>query len=382
MPRLEIFSQGDEVVTGQVVDSNAAWLSQHAVQLGFQVTRHTAVGDNLHDLIVLLQEISERADCCICTGGLGPTTDDLTAEAVSKAFKLPLLLDEVALSQIERYFTHREREMPSSNRKQALLPQGSSRINNETGTAPGFSLQVGGCWFVFLPGVPSEMMPMFSSQILPELPQRFDLQTKCLVTLRTIGIGESDIQELINSIHIPETVQLGFRAELGEVQTKLLFPPAYSELEKNVLIEEVAAVLGDYVFVIDEGKQNRQLIHVLDQLMQDAGFTLAVFETLSCGLITHLCSGMTWLISSSYLNSQPNELETFAQNLQHSSGADCVLVQHYQSQDNIHLTTGLLTATGFYTQEKIIAGSLERQQRQAALAALDLLRRYLQHKLA
>lgn len=378
MPRLEIFSQGDEVVTGQVVDSNAAWLSQHAVQLGFQVTRHTAVGDNLQDLIALLQEISERADCCICTGGLGPTTDDLTAEAVSKAFKLPLVLDEVALSQIESYFTRREREMPASNRKQALLPQNSQRIDNETGTAPGFSLQVGGCWFVFLPGVPLEMMPMFSSHVLPELPQRFDLQTKCLVTLRTIGIGESDIQELINGIHIPETVQLGFRAELGEVQTKLLFPPAYSELEKNVLIEEVAAVLGDYVFVIDQGKQNNTLVQLIDRLMQDTGLNLAVFETLSSGLITHLCLGMNWLISSSYLNAQPNDLETLAQDLQHSSGADCVLVQRYQ---DTHLTTGLLTATGFYTQEKIIAGSLERQQRQAALAALDLLRRYLQNKL-
>ena len=380
MPRLEIFSQGDEVVTGQVVDSNAAWLSQHAVQLGFQVTRHTAVGDNLHDLIALLQEISERADCCICTGGLGPTTDDLTAEAVSKAFKLPLLLDEVALSQIESYFTRREREMPASNRKQALLPQGSQRIDNETGTAPGFSLQVGGCWFVFLPGVPSEMMPMFSKQILPELPNRFDLHTKCLVTLRSIGIGESDIQELINSIHIPETVQLGFRAELGEVQTKLLFPPAYSELEKNELIEEVAAVLGDYVFVIDQGNQNNTLVQVINRLMQDAGLSLAVFETLSCGLITHLCLGMDWLISSSYAK-QADDLQTLANTIKQQTNADCVLVQRYQSQDNIHLHTGLLTTNGFYTQEKTIAGSLQRQQHQAALAALDLLRRYLQNKL-
>ncbi|CAG1769734.1 partial Nicotinamide-nucleotide amidohydrolase PncC, partial [uncultured bacterium] len=353
----------------------------HAVQLGFQVTRHTAVGDNLQDLIALLLEISARADCCICTGGLGPTTDDLTAEAVSKAFKLPLILDEIALKQIERYFVRREREMPASNRKQALLPQGCQRIDNETGTAPGFSLQIGQCWFVFLPGVPSEMMPMFTKQVLPELPQRFELQTKCLVTLRTIGIGESAIQELINGIQIPETVQLGFRAELGEVQTKLLFPPAYSELEKQELIEEVAAVLGDYVFVIDEGNQANKLINVLDRLMQDSQHTLAVSETLSCGLITHLCAGMNWLISSNYSRNQATDLEQLAKDLQHNSGADCVLVQTYQDHDNTYLTTALLTTQGFYTQNQTIAGSLQRQQHQAALIALDLLRRYLQHKL-
>ena len=89
-PTLEIFSQGEEVVTGQTVDTNAAWLSEQVVTLGFTVTRHTAVGDKLDDLVTLLREISTRADCCICTGGLGPTSDDLTAEAVAKAFDLPL----------------------------------------------------------------------------------------------------------------------------------------------------------------------------------------------------------------------------------------------------------------------------------------------------
>ena len=153
-PTLEIFSQGEEIVTGQTVDTNAAWLSQKAVACGFTVTRHTAVGDKLGDLIVLLQDIAQRADCCICTGGLGPTSDDLTAEAVASAFNLPLEFDEFAFEQINRFFAHRNRTMPESNRKQAMLPQGAVRIDNEWGTAPGFSLDFGRCWFVFLPGVP------------------------------------------------------------------------------------------------------------------------------------------------------------------------------------------------------------------------------------
>ena len=103
-PTLEIFSQGEEIVTGQTVDTNAAWLSQQAVVCGFTVTRHTAVGDKLDDLIVLLQDISQRADCCICTGGLGPTSDDLTAEAVACAFKLPLEFDDYCLCTNQSFF--------------------------------------------------------------------------------------------------------------------------------------------------------------------------------------------------------------------------------------------------------------------------------------
>ena len=103
-PTMEIFSQGEEIVTGQIVGTNAAWLSQKAVACGFTVTRHTTVGDNLDDLIALLQEISQRADCCICTGGLGPTSDDLTAEAVAYAFDLPLEFDDIAFAQIRRFF--------------------------------------------------------------------------------------------------------------------------------------------------------------------------------------------------------------------------------------------------------------------------------------
>jgi Predicted nucleotide-utilizing enzyme related to molybdopterin-biosynthesis enzyme MoeA len=106
-PTLEIFSQGEEVVTGQIVDTNAAWLSEQVVAMGFTVTRHTAVGDKLDDLIALLREISVRADCCICTGGLGPTSDDLTAEAVAKAFGLPLEFDAVAFEQIKRFYAQK-----------------------------------------------------------------------------------------------------------------------------------------------------------------------------------------------------------------------------------------------------------------------------------
>ena len=256
-PTLEIFSQGEEIVTGQTVDTNAAWLSQQAVTCGFTVTRHTAVGDKLDDLIILLQDISQRADCCICTGGLGPTSDDLTAEAVALAFNLPLEFDGIAFEQITRFFAHRNRMMPESNRKQAMLPQGAERIDNEWGTAPGFSLHFGRCWFAFLPGVPTEMKHLFQEHILPKLSARFLLKPDQLITIKTLGLGESVIQERIKTIALPAEVQLGFRAGTDAVQTKLWFPSDYPKTAETALVAGFAEQLGDYVFAVDGLGNNR-----------------------------------------------------------------------------------------------------------------------------
>jgi nicotinamide-nucleotide amidase len=387
-PLLEIFSQGDEVVTGQIVDTNAAWLAQQTVSLGFTVTRHTAVGDKIEDLITLLGEIAQRADCCICTGGLGPTTDDLTTEAVATAFNLPLVLDVQALAQIEQFFATRQRVMPESNHKQALLPQGAERLDNEYGTAPGFSVQVGRCWFVFMPGVPSEMKPMFTDKVQSHLMQKFSLQPSNLVTLRTMGIGESAIQELMNTIAIPDSVQLGFRAQLGEVQTKLLFPFAYSESEKSALVNQIAKQLGDTVFAIDHTREeNSDLISVLNDLITQGGYTLAAIETVSCGLLTSLCVEADWLLEAHYqpalITTGQTDLHALALELQKNSGATFALVQLYAGDKNgvMILHNALLTPEGFYSDTQTIAGALKRKQQQAALSALDLLRRYLQQKL-
>ena len=404
-PTLEIFSQGEEIVTGQTVDTNAAWLSQKAFACGFTVTRHTAVGDKLDDLIVLLQDISQRADCCICTGGLGPTSDDLTAEAVAYAFNLPLEFDAIAFAQISRFFAHRNRTMPESNRKQAMLPQGAERIDNEWGTAPGFSLQYGRCWFAFLPGVPLEMKHLFLERILPKLSTRFLLQPGQLVTIKTLGLGESAIQECINSIEIPAQVQLGFRAGTDEVQTKLLFPFAYPETAMTTLVARFAEQLGDYVFAIDGlGEITGDLVFEIDKLMTSRKLTLAVVETASQGLLAAKCVGSEWLLSAIFEQSiarfgQYTVAEADTENLmttakaialdmQKTSRADFVLVQLYAGDNktlhdkdkSIVLYNILLTGDNFHQATHSLAGPIKRKQNQAALLTLDLLRRYLQHK--
>ncbi|MGH8553290.1 MAG: competence/damage-inducible protein A, partial [Methylococcales bacterium] len=250
-PGAEIFSQGDEIVSGQIVDTNAAWLSQQLIRLGFQVTRHTAVGDDPDALVFLLREIAARADCCICSGGLGPTEDDLTAEAVATAFELSLLSDLDAIVQIEAHFLKLNRPIPLVNFKQALFPDGAIRIDNRWGTAPGFSLRHERCWFAFLPGVPFEMKNMFAHAVQPELARRWPINARPLVTLRCVGVGESAIQERIQSVHIPDEVRLGFQAGPLEIQVKLLFQPEIPRDQMDSLVQSVADAIGSPVFGID-----------------------------------------------------------------------------------------------------------------------------------
>lgn len=403
-PSFETFSQGEEIVTGQVVDTNAAWLSQQAVEMGFNVSRHTAVGDKLEDLVKVLLDIATRADCCICTGGLGPTSDDLTAEAVAKAFDLPLIFDEIAFAQIEQFFGNRNRQMPDCNRKQAMLPQGSIRLDNRTGTAPGFALQQGRCWFAFIPGVPSEMRNMFLEHI-QTLSSRFVLQPSQLITIKTIGIGESDLQERISKIKIPLQVQLGFRAELGEVQTKLLFPSDYPQTQLKNLTHLIADTIGDAVYAIEcLGQQAGDLVSVVDQLMTAGNHTLAVVETISQGLVAAKMVGVTWLLSTTYEQSverltQQLEVEydsddamatakAIANAVQKTTDADMILVQltsagYYLNPhgiESITVTNALFVKGKVNYTVRILTGDIKRKQHQAALSALDLLRRYLQGK--
>lgn len=403
--KIEIFSQGDEVVNGQVVDSNAAWLSERCVQMGFEVTRHNAVRDDLADMMALLKEIAGRADCCLCTGGLGPTVDDLTAQAVALAFDLPLRQDSIALQQIEAYFAARNRPMAEVNQKQAMLPADSQRLDNAWGTAPGFCVSYQGCRFYFMPGVPYEMREMFRHVVQPELTQCYPVNAAQLVTLKTVGLGESDIQQALQPLQLPDNVQLGFRANPEEVQTKLLFPAEYHREDKTSLVEQTRQLLGDYVFAVDDGTEAAtDLVSVIDQLMRQQELSLTVLETVSHGMLAAKCLTRKWLKTSlccqtmDELSRQLNIsihsadyercLQDIAKALKAREQTDMVLLQLYNDSElalkdedkTITLHTGLLTTDSFSFNTRTIAGPMTRKQNQSAIMALDHLRRFLQHK--
>jgi len=407
MPTVEVFSQGEEIVNGQTVDTNAAWLSERLFEMGFRIARHTTVGDRVGELVSVLKEISVRTDCCICTGGLGPTQDDLTAEAVSIAFNRPLIFDQEAWHNISQYFIRLGRPIPEVNRKQAMIPQGAMRIDNDWGTAPGFSIRIGQCWFAFVAGVPYEMRNLFRERIKPELLRHFDLKPWRLVTVRTAGIGESRLQQKLNALAFPREIILSFRTGNLENQTKLLFPPKFSETNLQDFVGEVAQKLGKYVFSIDGLKGDKgNMVDAIDLLLSKSGHSLAVVETVSSGQIGSRCFNYRWLVESVVVQDvfgvfdrydyQPPDFADFKsvnEAIEHLASLVCKrshteigLVQLWHPDANalndksgtIELFTGLATPTGCFHYICKAGGPAARKQTVAATIALDTLRRYLQ----
>ncbi len=291
MPSAEIISQGDEVVTGQTVDTNAAWLSERLTALGFSVLRHSTVGDRLNTIRDVVHEAARRADLCVCTGGLGPTEDDLTAQAVAAAAGRPLAFDPQAMAQIEARFRRFAKPMPESNRKQAMLPAGATLLENRWGTAPGFAIELERAWAVFLPGVPREMKRMFEEVVLAALEQRFHLRPGRLVTLRTAGIGESALQQRIGT-WTRQDVVISYRSIPPENQIKLRFPPGFPEREMRVMADELAMRIGASVFAIDGlGGLPATLPAATLGLLKERGETLAAAEWGGGGRLCSLLQG-------------------------------------------------------------------------------------------
>ena len=169
MLKVELISTGDEVITGMIDDTNASWLCQELLTLGIQVQRRSTIGDNLEDLITILKERSQHCDLIFFNGGLGPTTDDCTTEAVCKALDTKSILLEHWLKHIEAWHKSHNRIMPSSNIKQAYIPMGASFIDNTCGTACGYMVKINKALCFFTPGVPSEFKEMYLKQIKPYL---------------------------------------------------------------------------------------------------------------------------------------------------------------------------------------------------------------------
>lgn len=286
----EILSTGDEIRTGTLVDTNSAYIAQELEGMGVRVLRHLTVGDDLTELAAVLQEIGSRADIAVVTGGLGPTSDDLSAEAAASAAGVPLVLDPEALRRIEGFFDRIGRPMGDNNRKQALLPESAVRIDNPIGSAPGFHLLIGKCRCFFLPGVPLEMKRMLQESVLPTIDTLLgsgERPIRIVTTLSSFGYGESMTAEKLTDFDaaFPD-IRLGYRAKFPEVQIKL-----YLEGTDRLKLEArsleaagwVKERLGGRVFS-DRGES---MPEVIGRLLVERGATLAVAESCTGGLISH-----------------------------------------------------------------------------------------------
>ncbi len=285
----EILATGDEIRSGALVDSNSAYIADRLEANGIAVVRHNCVGDDLDTLVATFKEIAGRVDICVATGGLGPTSDDLTSEAAAKAAGQPQALDHRALADIERFFAERQRKMTDSNKKQAMLPRTAHIIYNPIGTAPGFSLKIKGCTFFLLPGVPLEMKRMLSREVLPRI-QKMPGATQghCLVkSISTFGLTESATGERVSDLNhnFPE-IKLGLRAKFPEIHVKLYLNGEDLAFMQNRLAaasQWVQKRLGTHVL----SSQGDSIQTVVGNLLRQNQATLAVAESCTGGRIAN-----------------------------------------------------------------------------------------------
>jgi nicotinamide-nucleotide amidase len=291
----EILSTGDEVRSGALVDSNSAYIAEILEEAGLEVTRHSTVGDDLSAISSVLKEIGSRAEVAVVTGGLGPTTDDLTAEAAAMAAGVELYEDPIALHNMENFFAKRNWLITALNRKQALLPRGSKCLENPVGTAPGFALRIGKGLFFFLPGVPSEMKKMLTERVLPEISELWggSREFSLVRNISTFGLGEAAVNEnLLEVIRDHPGVRVGLR-----IHVKI-----YARGKDE---EEAASLLGRAVQGVLDKLGNRVLSsegapmeYVVGKLLAGRKETIAVAESCTGGLISNMLTNVPG--SSSY----------------------------------------------------------------------------------
>ena len=285
----EILATGEEIRTGALVDSNSAYIAEQLELAGLKVVRLNGVGDELGRLAAVLKEIAGRADVCVVTGGLGPTVDDLSAQAAADAAGVDLQPDAAAMASIEDFFRRRNRPMNPSIRKQALLPAGAEVLLNPVGTAPGFVLGIGRCRIFFLPGVPFEMKRMLADQVLPRIEAMpgSGREIRRIKTLSCFGLTESLTGERLEGLggQFPG-VQLGLRARFPEIQVKL-YGSGADEAQVSDALDRAAGWarerLGDLVFS-DCGEPMEA---VVGRLLRERNAGLAVAESCTGGLISH-----------------------------------------------------------------------------------------------
>ena len=282
-----VLSIGTEVTRGELVNSNAAWLGAELTALGFEVVEHSVVDDNRERIADAFRRLTQRVRVVVCTGGLGPTTDDVTTEAIASAVGARLVRDEASLEHIRRRIEKAGRKMSASNEKQADFPEGSDILPNPIGTAPGFGVRLGECVAYFLPGVPREMKRMFEQQVAPRV-RALAPNNLFQSRLRTFGLPESVVGEKLDGVEAayPGTI-IGYRAQFPEIEVKVLARAA-SHAAARELCEratlDVRARLGAHVF----GEANDTFPAVVGRTLRARGWTLAIAESCTGGLVGHL----------------------------------------------------------------------------------------------
>jgi nicotinamide-nucleotide amidase len=284
--RAEIVAVGTELLLGQIADTNAQWMSQRLAEIGVDVVHHQAVGDNLGRIVATLRLAASRADVVLACGGLGPTEDDITRDAIAELAGVPLVFHEELETMLRAKFRRWSAigPMPESNLRQASVPEGARWIVPDRGTAPGLVVQLReGARVYAVPGVPDEMREMVTDPILPELRAMAGGDVIASRVLRIAGLGESAVAERLADLFASaENPTIAYLASMGEVRVRLTAKAPTAEGARALLaplVAEVGARLGDLVFSLEDESLEATVL----RLLEDARRTLACAESLTGG---------------------------------------------------------------------------------------------------
>ena len=382
--KIEMLSTGDEVLYGQIVDTNAAWLSDFLFAEGITITSRHTVGDDLLTLVETLQERSLHNDILIVNGGLGPTSDDLSAQAAAQANNESLILHEEWLKTLERYFLNRGRVMPATNIKQAMLPQSATLIDNPIGTACGFKMQLNHCLLFFTPGVPSEFKAMVRNSILPEIKANYPItESKLCYRLTTMGRTESDLGQAIETtVKLPDSITVGYRAAMPIIELKLTGPES-KKSEMDNIWQKIKAIVADNLLyegvVINQSESG--LAQVVSKLLNKSKQSIVVIEQQSAGMVSYqLLEANAPVVKSEVVPFVMEEpIDYFSQILQNQRADIALGIVNFQEK-NTEFTLIIATIKQvLHFKLKYIGRSQSSKIQQQILTAiaLDGLRRYL-----
>lgn len=287
---VEILATGDELLTGQVVDANSAWLMDRLWDLGLKVRRATAVGDEREDLLAAFRESAARADVVVSSGGLGPTEDDLTSEVVAAAMGVPLQVDEASLQVIRERFRKVGRIMTPNNEKQARFPRGATVVPNRFGTAPGFIAPLGKAEVICLPGVPLEYRGLCQEVVIPRLAARLG-EVPASRIVKLFSVPESHADDRMRPVMDDPAnrgVRFGYRAHWPEIHVKWSVPGPDAEARADRILERVRGIFAEALWA--EGKLEMPELVVTRLLARRERLALA--ESCTGGLIAEMITGV------------------------------------------------------------------------------------------
>ena len=284
----EIITIGDEILFGQIVDTNSAWLGTELTKIGVRVKQITSISDSADHIVQALNDAKTRADIILMTGGLGPTKDDLTKHVLTKYFNSVLKLHEPSLADVTAIFNHLGRGVTELNRQQAFLPEACTAVRNVLGTAPGMWFEQEGKVFVSMPGVPFEMKRMMTDLVLPRLRAYFKTPHIIHKVVQTAGIGESMLADKVEDWEnaLPAHIKLAYLPHLGGVRLRLTGTGTDNiklEQELQAEVEKLTSLIPNNIFAYGEVK----LEEAVGQLLKEQGLTIATAESCTGGYIAH-----------------------------------------------------------------------------------------------